>query len=133
MTQQWDQESKDALIAYRTQRADETLQEAELMINEQLYHGAINRLYYACYYATEALLLKDHIQAQTHSGVKTMLAMHFVSTGKIPVAIGKTLSTLYEKRQSSDYDDFVYCNQTDVDELTVKAVEFIQTIENLIK
>ena len=49
MTQQWDDESKQALIAYRVTRADETIQEAELMYNEGLYHGAINRLYYACY------------------------------------------------------------------------------------
>ena len=122
-----------ALSRYRQERAHETISEIPFLCEQGFYNTAINRMYYACYYATEALLLKDHIQAQTHSGVKTMLAMHFVSTGKIPVAIGKTLSTLYEKRQSSDYDDFVYCNQTDVDELTVKAVEFIQTIEILIK
>ena len=28
MTQQWDKESRDALIAYRMKRADETMQEA---------------------------------------------------------------------------------------------------------
>ena len=44
MKQQWDKESKEALIAYRISRADETMQEADLMINEHLYHGAINRL-----------------------------------------------------------------------------------------
>ena len=133
MKQELDDESRAALVLYRISRAKETLKEAAVLSQNGFYNTAVTRLYYACYYATEALLLKDHIQAQTHSGVKTMLAMHFVSTGKIPVAIGKTLSTLYEKRQSSDYDDFVYCSQTDVDELTVKAVEFIQTIENLIK
>ncbi len=32
MTEQWDKESKEALIAYRINRADETLREAELML-----------------------------------------------------------------------------------------------------
>lgn len=70
-----DKESKKALVAYRIQRAYETLREAEVMIRESFYNAAINRLYYACYYATVALLLKYDIQTQTHNGVKTMQAV----------------------------------------------------------
>lgn len=92
-----DKESKKALVAYRIQRAYETLREAEVMIRESFYNAAINRLYYACYYATVALLLKYDIQTQTHNGVKTMLGLHFISTGKLPVKVGKTFSTLFEK------------------------------------
>ena len=39
------------LIKYRLQRADETLEEARLLFKEGRYAGAINRLYYACFYA----------------------------------------------------------------------------------
>lgn len=39
MTQQWDNESKRALIAYRINRADDTLKEAELMFQEGYYNG----------------------------------------------------------------------------------------------
>lgn len=74
---------KNALIAYRIQRAYDTLKEAKVMIRESFYNAAINRLYYACYYGSVALLLKYNIQTQTHNGVKTMLGLHFVSTGKI--------------------------------------------------
>lgn len=132
MTQQWDDESKQALIAYRVTRADETIQEAELMYNEGLYHGAINRLYYACYYITIALLLKKDIQTHTHTGVKTMLAMHFVAKNLIPVEIGKTLSVLFERRQSGDYDDFVMCTAAEVAELTTMAKEYIAYIKKMI-
>lgn len=67
-----DEESKKALIVYRMQRSHETLKEAKVMIRETFYNAAVNRLYYACYYATVALLLKYDIQTQTHNGVKTM-------------------------------------------------------------
>ena len=67
-----DEESRNALIAYRLQRAYETLKEAEVMIRESFYNAAVNRMYYACYYAAVALLLKYDIQTQTHNGVKTM-------------------------------------------------------------
>ncbi len=59
-----------ALIAYRMQRAYDTMKEAEVMIRETFYNAAINRMYYACYYATVALLLKNNIQTQTHNGLK---------------------------------------------------------------
>lgn len=132
MTQQWDNESKEALIAYRQSRADETMQEAELMYNEGLYHGAVNRLYYACFYVTTALLLKHGIQANTHAGVKTMFALHFVSKGLVPYESGKVLSVLFEKRQTGDYDDFVICNQQDTNNLMQQAKAFVAQIKILI-
>lgn len=132
MTQQWDNESKRALIAYRIKRADDTLKEAELMFQEGYYNGAINRLYYACYYATIALLLKNDIQAQTHSGVKAMFGLHFVSKKIIPYEIGKTLTSLFEKRQTGDYDDFAIYERQDVENLLQDANEFVRFIKTLI-
>ena len=128
-----DKESKKALVAYRIQRAYETLREAEVMIRESFYNAAINRLYYACYYATVALLLKYDIQTQTHNGVKTILGLHFISTGKLPVKVGKTFSTLFEKRHSGDYDDFVYCDEEMVNNLYPQAETFINSIQELIR
>jgi uncharacterized protein (UPF0332 family) len=132
MTQQWDKESKEALMAYRINRADETVREAELMYQEEYYNGAVNRLYYACYYITIALLLKNDIQAQTHSGVKAMFGLHFISNGKVPYEIGKVLTTLFEKRQTGDYDDFVICSQQDVEELMQQTKEFVRYIKTLL-
>ena len=61
-----DEESKNALINYRIQRAYETLKEAQVMMRESFYNAAVNRLYYACYYAAVSLLLKYDHQPQTH-------------------------------------------------------------------
>ena len=97
------------------------------------YNAAVNRLYYACYYATEALLLKNKIEAKSHAGVKAMLGLHFVSKGLIPVNIGKILSTLYEKRQSGDYDDFIYCDKEMTDDLTIQAKTYIDSLSQLIR
>lgn len=133
MKERLDEDSKKALIAYRTQRAYETLKEAEVMKREAFYNAAINRLYYACYYAAVALLLKYDIQTQTHNGVKTMLGLHFVSTGKLSLKVGKTFGTLFEKRHSGDYDDFAYCDQELVEDLYPQAKIFIDTVASLIE
>ena len=133
MKEKMDENSKIALITYRIQRAYETLKEAEVMKREKFYNAAINRLYYACYYATVALLLKYDIQTQTHNGVKTMLGLHFITTGILPLKIGKTFSTLFEKRHSGDYDDFAYCDEDLVNELYLQTQTYIDTIAHLVK
>lgn len=133
MKENFDKQSRDALIAYRVERAYGCLKEAKLMSQEGFYNASINRLYYACYYVAVALLLKHNISAQTHSGVKTMLGMHFTSKGKLSVSASKTFTTLFEKRHSSDYDDFVYCDQEMFDELYPKAEAFIEEVKKLIE
>lgn len=47
------------LVEYRIERAYKTMEEAALLEEKGYYNAAVNRLYYACYYATEALLLKN--------------------------------------------------------------------------
>lgn len=61
-----------------------------------------------------------------------MLGLHFISKGLLSIENGKTFTTLFEKRHSGDYDDFVYCDKEMVDELTPKARDFIDAVKNLI-
>lgn len=51
MTDSLDYESRVEIALHRMQRADITLKEAECLAARGLYSGAVNRLYYACYYA----------------------------------------------------------------------------------
>ena len=55
-----------ALVRYRLARARESLAEAELLFANDHVRTAVNRLYYACFYAVSALLL-----AEGHSSPKT--------------------------------------------------------------
>ncbi|MBR2201284.1 MAG: HEPN domain-containing protein, partial [Bacteroidales bacterium] len=103
-----------------------------LMANDCHYNAAVNRLYYACFYAVQALLVKHGILSSTHAGVKTMLSLHFVSKEVIDVEYGKTFSRLFEIRHSGDYDDFVYCDKEMIDEYTPKAEAFVSKIKELL-
>jgi uncharacterized protein (UPF0332 family) len=123
---------KSDLIAYRLKRATETLLEIDILLNNGLWNTAINRLYYACYYAATALLLDNSINASTHSGVRQMLGLHFIKTGKISTDLGKVFTDLFDKRHSSDYDDFIQVSKEDVEDLLPSAAEFIKTIEAII-
>ena len=127
-----DDQSRYDLIKYRIKRAHETMEEVVVLSDIGHYNAAVNRLYYACFYAAQALLLKHHISATTHAGVKTMLGLHFVSKGILSVENGKTFNTLFEKRHSSDYEDFAYCDKALVDDLTPLAEAFISKVEGLL-
>ena len=97
------------------------------------YNTAVNRLYYACYYAAVAILIQHGINPGTHSGVKQMIGMHFVATGRLPKELGRYFSLLFERRHSSDYDDFAYSSAEEIDELLPKATAFFAAIGVLLK
>ena len=132
MKEALDEQSREALVQYRLERADETILEAKLLANEAHYNAAVNRLYYACFYATTALLVENGFATSSHAGVKTMLGLNFVSKGLLSTEHGKTFSRLFEIRHSGDYDDFVYCDKEMVDEYTPKAEKYIEAIKTLL-
>jgi uncharacterized protein (UPF0332 family) len=130
MKQQLDDNSIEALVSYRLQRAKETLHEADILIDEGCYNAAVNRLYYACYYAVIALLVKNHLAAQTHEGVKQMFGLHFVVNGLIDRKYSRFYSQLFNDRISSDYDDFLLYDKETLNILRPGAEEFIGAIQS---
>jgi uncharacterized protein (UPF0332 family) len=126
-------ENLEALSHYRQERAHETLAEIPYLRTQGYYNTAVNRLYYACYYAAVALLARHHITSSTHAGVKTMLGLHFVSKGLISKESGRAFSNLFDSRQRGDYDEFVYSTLEEVDELYPKAQRFIAEVDALLE
>lgn len=92
------EEERKELVEYRFSKAKKTLEEVDLHIENELWNTAVNRLYYACYYAVSALLLKNKIKAQTHAGVRQMFGSHFIKPGVISKDLGKYYSDIFDKR-----------------------------------
>ena len=125
------QEDRNSLVKYRIERAKETLAEANILINDNFNNAAMNRLYYACYYAVIALLIKNKINAQTHQGVIQMFSLHFVVTEKIDKSFSTFYGKLFKHRISGDYDDYVVYKKELLLELRPQAELFIKKIEEL--
>lgn len=132
MKEQLSKENIEALVKYRMERAYETLAEIPFLREQGYYNTAINRLYYSCYYAAVALLIKHRINPGTHAGVKQMLGMNFVATGKLSKAEGRNFSMFFERRHSCDYDDFAYATAEEIDELTPKAKSSVEAVQTLV-
>lgn len=93
-----DNESRTALVSYRIERAHKTLSEVAILFDNGLFSTAVNRLYYAVYYAAVALFVSDGINANTHSGVRSMLGLHYIRTGKISREIGNSFYATFRKK-----------------------------------
>lgn len=82
--------NKRDIISYRIDKAETTFNEAKSLAANKFWSGAVNRLYYSCFYMVIALLAKDNIMASTHNGVRTEFFRNYIKTG----LINKSFSTL---------------------------------------
>ena len=125
-------EQTQELIRYRLDRSQSSLRAAKSLHSQDHYLDAINRLYYACFYAVIAALLLDNHVAKSHSGVRTMFHKHWVLTGRIAASYGKIYNEIFDMRHEDDYDDFASVQVEIADEMLTKAEDFIKTLESLI-
>lgn len=125
--------NRDDYTHYRLQRAKETLIEIRVLLENKFWNTAVNRMYYASFYAVGALLYQKNIETSSHSGSRQKFGLLFVQTGLISREYGKHYSELFEKRQKGDYDDFFDIDQETALRLFPITVELIAVIEDLIK
>jgi uncharacterized protein (UPF0332 family) len=128
-----DVEQKQALIQYRLNRTEETLNSAVILVETQDWNSVINRLYYAAFYAVLALMTKEGHKVNSHSGAKHLLNIHFTRTGLLSTAHNSTFGRLFNARQKGDYDDFEVFSEADALILLEQTKEFIQEIRKLLK
>jgi uncharacterized protein (UPF0332 family) len=83
--------AQDALARHRLARAREALAEADLLITENRWNGALNRLYYAAFYDARALLALRRLDSSRHSGVIALFQEHFVKTEAVPAGRHRTI------------------------------------------
>lgn len=113
---------------YRLARAGESLDEAQVLLDNNHLNGAVNRLYYACFYAVSALLLTEGRSSSKHSGVRSLFDQHWVNAGRIPAELGRLYRQLFQRRQRSDYGDLVTFERAEVEKLREEAGEFVKVV-----
>jgi uncharacterized protein (UPF0332 family) len=95
-------------------------------------NSSINRLYYAAFYATLALLLKNNIEVKSHRGVKQKLGEEFVLKGIVSKEYAKMYSILSDYRHKGDYDDLFDFDPAVVNRLIGPVKEYIDLIEQIV-
>jgi uncharacterized protein (UPF0332 family) len=125
-------DARKTLIALWMEKAEEALASAKLELNAGHVNFAVNRLYYACFYAVTALLLRDSKQFAKHSAVKSEFSRTYVKPGVVDSKWSKFYQKLFDDRQEGDYIPTATFETSDVAERIQQAREFIDLIRALI-
>jgi uncharacterized protein (UPF0332 family) len=121
-------EPSKGLVAYRLQRARESLEDARILADAKRWNPSVNRLYYACFYAVSALLAQRGLSSSRHAGVRALFNQHFVNTGKIAKDEARIYNDLFERRQEGDYVDFVRFDESQVRAWMPRAETFVERV-----
>ena len=125
------QEEKNLeLCNYRFKQADEALLEAQLLQDAGHYRGAINRAYYAMFYAIQVLIVQNKVKASKHSGAISYFDREFVKSGIIDYKFSKWLHRLFDLRQDADYGDMFEPSKEQSLQAVEQASEFVLRIRN---
>jgi uncharacterized protein (UPF0332 family) len=100
------EEQLQEAVKYWWKKAEESLASAELELKSGSKDFAINRLYYAVFYAVSAALLERQIVFKRHTGVRAAFHQEFIKTGLLYFKWGEYYDQLFEDRQEGDYIAF---------------------------
>lgn len=119
------------VIDYRRKRAGATLQLAEHCCTSFDCNDALNRAYFACYYAVSALLGAHDLSANGHDETVQIFTRDFIETGLISESSGRDFAHLAKRRLEVDYEDFKDASADEVQQSLATARGLIGEIDGL--
>ena len=91
-------------VALYIEHAHKMLEVADHNLANGFYGSAINRAYYAIFYAANALLVTQGVARSKHSGVIASFRQYFVKPGLIEAEYGEIYGRVMDDQHLSDYD-----------------------------
>lgn len=127
-----DRSNKDALITYWIEKACESMEAAQSEYDSGRYTTAVRNLYYACFYALTAVLLKEGHSFKKHTGVKAALHKDLIRAGIVDPKWGKFYNKIFDSRHEGDYQPLRVFEDEEVKMFLDQGAGFIATMENLL-
>jgi uncharacterized protein (UPF0332 family) len=127
------EENRRAATSSEWERAEEALSEAEILRGAGKPGGAVSRAYYGAFHAARALLFAVGLQPRSHAGVRSMIGLHFVRTGRMAPPLAHALSHVARAREDADYDAAAVFTGEDADEAIARAREFIAAVRTMLE
>ena len=96
-------EERKALIDYRIEQADESLDSAQILLEHKKFRPSVSRSYYAMFYAVQALLIRKKIITSKHSGAIAVFNREFIKNNIFDKEFSRWLQEAFDLRQRADY------------------------------
>ncbi|HSM43403.1 MAG TPA: HEPN domain-containing protein [Acidimicrobiia bacterium] len=121
------------VVWYWFGKADEALESAKSESEEGRTAFAVNRCYYAAFYAASAVLLAMGYSFVKHSGVRAAVHLRLVKTGRVAAGLGRAYDRLFQDRQESDYVAFTEFTDDEVRESVADATALVTAFRGLLR
>ena len=125
-------EDRILLIKYRLEQADEAINDVQLLIDNNRFRSAINRIYYGIFYSLLALAIAYKYESSKHAQIIGWFNKNFIHEGKFDERFGKIINKAFNKRTKCDYDTFVEIDKGSILEMFGEMKEFIVEIKNFL-
>ncbi len=125
-------EARHSIVLHWMHKADDALLSAHSEFSAERMDFAVNRAYYACFYAASAYLLILGKKFVKHSGVRGAIHQDLVKAGTLDVKWGKIFDHLFENRQAGDYLALYEFENAQVVEMLEQAEGFVSEIKKLL-
>ena len=127
------EEDRKTLVKLYWSKVEQTIEEAHIAMSGESWSMAANRIYYACFHAITALLVKDEHPVGTHLGTKINFGKYYVQQGLASPEQGRLFSQLASLREKSDYDIYVKATKEDVQKYYPEALALVEHIKKLLE
>lgn len=124
------EDNKRENVKLELEFAGKTLKEAVVLFENELFNGAISRLYYSFLHEVRALLLTKGIETKSHEGALRLLSLYFVKEGIFEPKAAHLLSKLMKYREEADYNPAYIFTDTDFVEFKKEVEAFSLKINN---
>jgi len=124
-----EENERSELIKYRLDEAKETIDDVQLLINNDRLRAAVNRIYYGMFYSLLALGLAYEYETSKHQQLLGWFNKNFIHNGLIDTKFGVILRKAANRRTKSDYESYVEYDKVIIMEMFDEMKEFILEIE----
>ena len=121
------------LVDKEFNRAQESLQAAQKLLEDDLFADAVSRAYYACLHGAKAALLTEGVKVSSHRAVLRLFGEHLIKAGKMEKEYGKVLREEQEDREVCDYDVFQIVESDRASQRVQDAERFLERIRNFVE
>jgi uncharacterized protein (UPF0332 family) len=114
------------------EKADHALEVAESLYKQGFIQDASSKIYYAMFYAAQALLKSENIEVVKHSAVEAALGYHFAKTGRVDPKYHRMLIHARKIREIVDYDIQVEAVDSKTSLILEDGKEFVAVMKGMV-
>lgn len=113
--------------------AHRALRTARLAFGDGDWVGAINRAYYAIFYAANAVLELEGLERSKHSHVLSLFRQMHVKSGQIETEFSDIYGQAFQSRNQGDYERTKFPEKSQAENAIEGAERFVARIGKLLR